>query len=188
VLPVLSHREGVVPCHTSPYGSPSEPNYSHEQKELVVFVGHLLVTLSKYRRSPTVCASVVHAGDDEDETLEPQRIGTSNSFSSADTAVSIPDANAQEASYYHPATSSHLYRSPAAPSVLDSPQLFSIPRHPSSIFSFPTPTTYAAPPDPTANITPVAQGSASELFKCIVKKPEVVQLEINGVGFAYVRV
>jgi serine/threonine protein kinase len=26
----------------------------------------------------------------------------------------------------------------------------------------------------------VAQGSASELFKCVVKKPDVVQLEING--------
>ena len=27
---------------------------------------------------------------------------------------------------------------------------------------------------------PFAQGSASELFRCIVKKPDVIQLEING--------
>jgi serine/threonine protein kinase len=54
------------------------------------------------------------------------------------------------------------------------------PRHPTSIFSFPTPTAYSAPPNPTYNLAPVAHGSTSELFKCIVKKPDVVQLEING--------
>ena len=53
-------------------------------------------------------------------------------------------------------------------------------RHPSAIFSFPTPTTYAAPPNATAHLAPFATGSTSELFKCIVKKPEVVSLEING--------
>ncbi|EIW82832.1 kinase-like protein [Coniophora puteana RWD-64-598 SS2] len=58
--------------------------------------------------------------------------------------------------------------------------IFRPPRHPTSIFSFPTPTAYAAPPNPTSHLAPVAQGSASELFKCVVKKPEVVQLEING--------
>lgn len=79
-------------------------------------------------------------------------------------------------------TSTRLYRSPANPSVSGSPQVFAIPRHPSAIFSFPTPTTYAAPPDPTATLAPVAQGSASELFMCLVKKPEVVELEINGVS------
>ncbi|KIP05583.1 hypothetical protein PHLGIDRAFT_91937 [Phlebiopsis gigantea 11061_1 CR5-6] len=52
--------------------------------------------------------------------------------------------------------------------------------HPSSIFSFPTPTSYSAPPQPTQNMLPFATGSASELFKCVVKKPNVVQLEING--------
>ena len=52
-------------------------------------------------------------------------------------------------------------------------------RHPSAIFSFPTPTSYSAPPNPTHNLAPFAQGSASELFKCVVKKPNVVQLEIN---------
>ncbi|KAJ2920004.1 hypothetical protein MD484_g406, partial [Candolleomyces efflorescens] len=53
-------------------------------------------------------------------------------------------------------------------------------RHPNSIFSFPTPTAYAAPPNATASLTPFAHGSASELFKCVVKKPDVIQLEING--------
>lgn len=58
--------------------------------------------------------------------------------------------------------------------------IYNPPRHPTAIFSFPTPTAYSAPPNPTYNLTPVAQGSTSELFKCIVKKPDVVQLEING--------
>lgn len=57
--------------------------------------------------------------------------------------------------------------------------VFQPPTHPSSIFSFPTPTTYSAPPHPTQNLSPFATGSASELFKCVVKKPNVVQLEIN---------
>ena len=61
-----------------------------------------------------------------------------------------------------------------------SPPVYNPPQHPTSIFSFPTPTAYCAPPNPTAALSPVAQGSASELFKCIVKKPDVVQLEING--------
>ena len=54
------------------------------------------------------------------------------------------------------------------------------PTNPASIFSFPTPTSYSAPPNPTQNLAPTASGSASELFKCVVKKPNVVQLEING--------
>lgn len=58
--------------------------------------------------------------------------------------------------------------------------IYNPPRHPTSIFSFPTPTAYSAPPNPTASLTPCAHGSASELFKCVVKKPDVVQLEING--------
>lgn len=61
-----------------------------------------------------------------------------------------------------------------------SPPVYNPPRHPTSIFSFPTPTAYSAPPNPTANLSPCAHGSASELFKCVVKKPDVVQLEING--------
>ncbi|KAJ7451762.1 kinase-like domain-containing protein [Mycena galericulata] len=55
--------------------------------------------------------------------------------------------------------------------------------HPNSLFSFPTPLAYTAPKgssNPTASLSPCAHGSASELFKCIVKKPDVIQLEING--------
>lgn len=65
------------------------------------------------------------------------------------------------------------------PSPPPSP-IYKPPHHPNSIFSFPTPTAYCAPPNSTASLTPVAHGSASELFKCIVKKPDIIQLEING--------
>ena len=58
--------------------------------------------------------------------------------------------------------------------------IYNPPRHPTSIFSFPTPTAYSAPPNPTDSLTPFAHGSASELFRCVVKKPDVIQLEING--------
>lgn len=58
--------------------------------------------------------------------------------------------------------------------------MYNPPRHPNSIFSFPTPTSYSAPSNPVVNLAPVAYGSTSELFKCVVKKPNVVQLEING--------
>lgn len=59
--------------------------------------------------------------------------------------------------------------------------IYKVPRHPNSIFSFPTPTAYSTPfGNPTANLAPCANGSTSELFKCIVKKPDVVQMEING--------
>ncbi|OJT07408.1 hypothetical protein TRAPUB_1728 [Trametes pubescens] len=58
--------------------------------------------------------------------------------------------------------------------------IYTPPTNPSTIFSFPTPTSYSAPPNPTQHLAPVAAGSASELFKCVVKKPNVVQLEING--------
>ncbi|OBZ70876.1 hypothetical protein A0H81_09147, partial [Grifola frondosa] len=66
------------------------------------------------------------------------------------------------------------------PSPHASPPIYSPPKNPTSIFSFPTPTSYSAPPNPTQNLAPCAAGSASELFKCVVKKPNVVQLEING--------
>ena len=39
---------------------------------------------------------------------------------------------------------------------------------------------YCASPNATASLAPFAHGSASELFKCIVKNPGVIQLEING--------
>jgi serine/threonine protein kinase len=78
----------------------------------------------------------------------------------------------------------HLFHTDSAPKGLSSPNpsppIYNPPRHPTSIFSFPTPTAYSAPPNPTYNLAPVAHGSTSELFKCVVKKPDVVQLEING--------
>ncbi|KAI0358501.1 kinase-like protein [Trametes cingulata] len=58
--------------------------------------------------------------------------------------------------------------------------IYTPPTNPSTIFSFPTPTSYSAPPNPTQHLAPFGSGSASELFKCVVKKPNVVQLEING--------
>ena len=73
----------------------------------------------------------------------------------------------------------HVARSVREESPPPSP-IYNPPRHPNSIFSFPTPTAYSAPPNPTTSLDPVAHGSASELFKCIVKKPDVIQLEING--------
>ncbi|KAI8968659.1 kinase-like protein [Trametes punicea] len=58
--------------------------------------------------------------------------------------------------------------------------IYTPPANASTIFSFPTPTSYSAPPNPTQHLAPFAAGSASEVFKCVVKKPNVVQLEING--------
>jgi len=99
-----------------------------------------------------------------------------NSFSSSeDTAVdSSYHYNHGVDGQHHP---DNKHRE--SPSPPPSP-IYNPPRHPTSIFSFPTPTAYSAPPNPTASISPCARGSASELFKCVVKKPDVVQLEING--------
>jgi serine/threonine protein kinase len=76
------------------------------------------------------------------------------------------------------------------PPIDVSPPQFTAPPHPSAIFGHPTPTTafpsatssfpFPAPHNPTARLAPIATGSTSELFKCIVKKPDIVQLEING--------
>lgn len=69
-----------------------------------------------------------------------------------------------------------------SPTPPGSPHVFHPPAgaHPSALFSFPTPTAYAAPPNAIATIAPCANGSTSALFRCIVKTPEVVQLEVNG--------
>ncbi|KAF8070116.1 kinase-like domain-containing protein [Lyophyllum atratum] len=104
---------------------------------------------------------------------EEEKNNAMNSFSSSDDASVDPMYN-----YRHGADQYNIdpKRSESPP---PSP-IYNPPRHPTSIFSFPTPTAYSAPPNPTGSITPCARGSASELFKCIVKKPDVVQLEING--------
>ncbi|KAI0663463.1 kinase-like protein [Cubamyces menziesii] len=90
----------------------------------------------------------------------------------------------------HTANESHHHRTPRmihrqTPRTYEttshsSAPIYTPPSNPSTIFSFPTPTSYSAPPNPTQHLAPVAAGSASELFKCVVKKPNVVQLEING--------
>jgi serine/threonine protein kinase len=107
--------------------------------------------------------------DEEEEPIA--NTFTSPSFSSEATAVepSIYD-------YQHGVDQVHHTVSITPP---PSP-IYIPPRHPTSIFSFPTPTAYSAPPNPTASLSPIAHGSASELFKCIVKKPDVIQLEVNG--------
>ncbi|KAJ7745448.1 kinase-like domain-containing protein [Mycena maculata] len=70
-----------------------------------------------------------------------------------------------------------------APTPAPSQTIYNPSQHPNQLFSFPTPLAYTAPKgssNPTASLSPCAHGSASELFKCIVKKPDVIQLEING--------
>ncbi|KAJ7594516.1 kinase-like domain-containing protein [Mycena floridula] len=79
--------------------------------------------------------------------------------------------------HYHHHTEHRLNPDPSPP---PSPPIYNPPRLPTAIFSFPIPTAYCAQPNPTASLAPYAQGSASELFKCVVKKPDVVALEING--------
>ncbi|KAG5638056.1 hypothetical protein H0H81_002090 [Sphagnurus paluster] len=97
-----------------------------------------------------------------------------NSFSSSEETAVDPMFN-----YKHGADEQNVDTLSRSESPPPSP-IYKPPRHPTSIFSFPTPTAYSAPPNPTASMTPIARGSASELFKCIVKKPDVVQIEING--------
>ena len=116
----------------------------------------------------------------------PPGINTSvNSFSSSEETAVNDAAVVSFNNYNHGVDPSNLpqvrrtdtkFRQESPP---PSP-LYLPPRHPNSIFSFPTPTAYAAPPNATASLTPFAHGSASELFKCVVKKPDVIQLEING--------
>ncbi|KAK0225574.1 kinase-like domain-containing protein [Armillaria fumosa] len=108
---------------------------------------------------------MVELNNQEDDNTAP----SINSFSSEETVVDGLD--------YQQLDSSEPHRAPTPP---PSPPIYNPPRHPTSIFSFPTPTAYSAPPNPTVNLSPVAQGSASVLFKCVVKKPDVIQLEING--------
>ena len=103
------------------------------------------------------------------EEEETQHAHSNNSFSSSEeTAVEQYNHGLDE-----PMDLEQSHTPPPSPIYIPS-------RHPTSIFSFPTPTAYCAPPNPTASLTPFAHGSASELFKCVVKKPDVIQLEING--------
>lgn len=105
----------------------------------------------------------------DEEEPEPT---SSKPYSTQDTIVN--EVGLRPSLSHHP-TSASIDTTPHASAPIYRP-----PRNPTSIFSFPTPTSYSAPPNPTQNLAPCATGSASELFKCVVKKPNVVQLEING--------
>jgi serine/threonine protein kinase len=108
--------------------------------------------------------------DDEEENAQT----AANHFSSSEETVVEPDY-----SYGTGADQAHQPGDMETDSPPPSP-IYKPPQHPTSIFSFPTPIAYSAPPNPTASLTPCAHGSASELFKCVVKKPNIIQLEING--------
>ena len=109
----------------------------------------------------------------QEEETQPAHV----SFTSDETAYHPPPAYNQ---YNHGVEDNeHVLDNNEPESPPPSP-IYKPPRHPTSIFSFPTPSAYAAPPNPTDSLTPFAHGSASELFRCVVKKPDVIQLEING--------
>lgn len=114
--------------------------------------------------------------DNNNEAESTTSNATTNSFSSSEDTAVEPVYD-----YKHgiDEVQQHVAKSVREESPPPSP-IYNPPRHPNSIFSFPTPTAYSAPPNPTASLNPIAHGSASELFKCIVKKPDVIQLEING--------
>jgi hypothetical protein len=106
-----------------------------------------------------------------------------NSFSSSEETA-VDNIDSLYSYDHHPSDVHHSepkVRPPPTPAT--SQPIYGPPRHPNSLFSFPTPLAYTAPKgssNPTASLSPCAHGSASELFKCIVKKPDVIQLEING--------
>ncbi|EAU91162.2 serine/threonine protein kinase [Coprinopsis cinerea okayama7 len=120
---------------------------------------------------------------DEEDEVQPLNNSINSFSSSEETAVEHEPAvvykeynhGIDEQVVHHHHHPSHKVEESPPPSPVYHPS-----RHPNSIFSFPTPTAYAAPPNATASLTPFAHGSASELFKCVVKKPDVIQLEING--------
>ncbi|KDQ57404.1 hypothetical protein JAAARDRAFT_35124 [Jaapia argillacea MUCL 33604] len=134
---------------------------------------------------------MVELDDDDDHNA------SAGSFSSDETVVALeqfppddvhrsPPHHRPGHHYHHQHTHGHEHHYPSYSTEVTPeqsptlPSVFQPPRHPSSIFSFPTPSTYSAPPNPLSNFSPFANGSASELFKCVVKKPDVVQMEING--------
>ncbi|KAI0072518.1 kinase-like protein [Panus rudis PR-1116 ss-1] len=98
---------------------------------------------------------------------------TSQVTTSRSTVVNEP--HSAHPGYTHRSTARTYEAAPHASAPIYTP-----PHNPATIFSFPTPTSYSAPPNPTQHLNPFATGSASEVFKCVVKKPNVVQLEING--------
>ncbi|OCH92478.1 kinase-like protein [Obba rivulosa] len=125
---------------------------------------------------------MVELDQEQDSTLNNDVVSIPHSTSSEETAVD--DASSAAQPHRTPHRSSFPHRQTQRTHTTDphpsSGPIYTPPHNPTAIFSFPTPTSYSAPPNPTQNLAPCAAGSASELFKCIVKKPNVVQLEING--------
>jgi len=114
-----------------------------------------------------------------DDEEDPSKTASPHILSPSTEEPAVHESHILQRSLSH----SHPHRSTTR-TYLQSPDatesIYAPPRNPASIFSFPTPTSYSAPPNPTHNLAPFATGSASELFKCVVKKPNMVQLEING--------
>lgn len=112
----------------------------------------------------------------QEEETQPPHV-SSNSFPSSETVYQLPPAYNQ---YNHGVEENEHVLDITEPLSPPPSPIYKPPRHPTSIFSFPTPTAYAAPPNATDSLTPFAHGSTSELFRCVVKKPDIIQLEING--------
>ncbi|KAF9792593.1 kinase-like protein [Thelephora terrestris] len=119
---------------------------------------------------------LVEVDPEEDPTGSTHSFGSDHTAVAENTSIHTHAHSTTHGRYTHLATPIASRGETPPPS----PPVYNPPRHPNSIFSFPTPTSYSAPSNPVANLSPIAFGSASELFKCIVKKPNVVQLEING--------
>ncbi|EMD33608.1 hypothetical protein CERSUDRAFT_117709 [Gelatoporia subvermispora B] len=124
---------------------------------------------------------MVELDQEQDSTLSNEVPSVPHSTSSEETVVNDTPPAVQSHRTTHGTLLSHrqTHRTHVTDPHTSGP-IFTPPHNPAAIFSFPTPTSYSAPPNPTQNLAPCASGSASELFKCIVKKPNVVQLEING--------
>jgi serine/threonine protein kinase len=134
------------------------------------------------------CFAVEMDEEDENQERYPKQYSTENTPLSSPVVPPYSQYHPEHSLFLqdhqdlfsHPELFPHHPEPHHVPEPVPSPPVYKPPLHPNAIFSFPTPTSYAAPPNPTASLTPCAQGSASELFKCVVKKPDVIQIEING--------
>ncbi|THH06576.1 hypothetical protein EW146_g9570 [Bondarzewia mesenterica] len=155
-----SHTSSITPLSLTPRGArtpisiPATPHLGNTGTHSTMHVKRITLTSKKNWWMVEL--------DEEDQQLKPP----AHSFVSSD-ATMYDDYD------------THVDSQPHPPSPPASPPPYNPPRHPGSIFSFPIPATYCAPPNPTSSLAPIANGSVSELFKCIVKKPEIIQLEIN---------
>jgi len=91
--------------------------------------------------------------DQEDEKLV---YSSTKSFSSSKETAVIPDDGLFNRKVEEEKIKEQSSPNPSIP-------VHNTPCHPTSIFSFPAPTTYYAPPNPTAILAPMVQGSASSV-------------------------